>query len=283
MRHKIFLSAFLLFTNLVYASAETVPVWSTNQKVVIVVLENTDYQDAVKQPFLSRLASQGVLFTNFHAIGHPSQPNYIAMVAGDKLGVSGDGHYDLNATNIADLLEAKGLSWKVYAEQFPGKCNLVDKKSKYVRKHNPLISFKNIQKNPARCANIVDSASFNSDFKNGHLANYNMYIPNLVNDGHDTTPAYADQFMLKTFGALINDAQMMKDVLFIVLFDEDEHILAGDNQIYAVMYGPGIKMGTQISTKYDHYSLLRTIEDGFQLDSLGRKDAKALPLVGFWQ
>lgn len=283
MRLKIILSVFLVLVNLDSVSAETVPVWSTNQKVVLVILENTDYEDAIKQPFLSRLANEGVLFTNFHAIGHPSQPNYIAMVAGDKLGVSGDGHYDLNKTNIADLLELKGLTWKVYAEQFPGNCSLVDKKSKYVRKHNPLINFKNIQNNPARCANIVASTAFTADFKNGHLANYTMYIPNLDNDGHDTTPAYADQFMLKTFGPMLNDAQMMKDVLFVVLFDEDEHIFTGTNQIYAVIYGPGIKKGTKISTRYDHYSLLRTIEDGFQLGHLGRKDATASPLVGFWQ
>ena len=89
--------------------------------------------------------------------------------------------------------------------------------------------------------------------------------------------------MLKTFGPMLNDAQMMKDVLFVVLFDEDEHIFTGTNQIYAVIYGPGIKKGTKISTRYDHYSLLRTIEDGFQLGHLGRKDATASPLVGFWQ
>src|ERR1700747_3496698 len=51
-------------------------------RVVIIVLENTDYERAMQDPNLTALASQGASFTNFHALFHPSYPNYLAMIAG---------------------------------------------------------------------------------------------------------------------------------------------------------------------------------------------------------
>src|SRR5262249_38710208 len=95
------------------------------QKIILVILENTDYLDAVTAPFLGGvLASQGVLLTDYHAIGHPSQPNYIALVSGSTYGVTNDNNKIVNGQNIADLLEAKGKSWHVYAEGYPGPCFL---------------------------------------------------------------------------------------------------------------------------------------------------------------
>ncbi len=259
------------------------PIFSAQQKIVVVVLENTSYSEAISKPFFSQLAKSGALFTNYHAIGHPSQPNYVAMIAGDKMGVSGDAPYDLEGASLADLLEAKGKTWRVYAEDFPGRCYLGSTKGKYARKHVPFLSFKNIQGQPDRCANITDTAKFENDFKTGGLANYNMYIPNLNNDGHDTGAAYADNFMAQTFSALLGDSKLMSDVLFVVTFDEDDNIFGGSNKIFTVLYGPMVKPGVEISTRYDHVSLLRTIEDGFQLGDLGRKDQTANPLTGFWQ
>ena len=51
---------------------------------------------------------------------HPSQPNYWTMTAGDYFGHKSDANFDLNVTNIVDLLEAKGLTWKAYQEDYPG-------------------------------------------------------------------------------------------------------------------------------------------------------------------
>ncbi len=51
-------------------------------RVVIIVLENADYEVAVRDKNLAELATQGASFSNFHALFHPSYPNYLAMVAG---------------------------------------------------------------------------------------------------------------------------------------------------------------------------------------------------------
>jgi hypothetical protein len=53
------------------------------QKVMIVVLENADLQEALKQPGFAEFARHGALLNRFYAETHPSQPNYIALISGD--------------------------------------------------------------------------------------------------------------------------------------------------------------------------------------------------------
>ena len=249
------------------------------KKVVLIVFENTNYTQALAQPFFAKFANQGVLLTNFYAIGHPSQPNYVAMIAGSDLGVGGDTNVTLNDNHLGDLLEAKGLDWHVYAESFPGNCFLGAQKKPYYRKHNPFISFTNVSGNSTRCAKITDATAFASDFKAGKLPEFSMYIPDINNDGHDTGSAYADNWFSKTMGPLLQDPVAMQGVMFVAVFDEDDN--GPDNHIYAAMYGPDLKAGTQISTRYDHVSMLRTIEDLFQIGNLGKNDATQAAITGF--
>ena len=104
------------------------------RRVMIVVLENASYDEAARQPFLASLGRRGALLSNLTAEGHPSQPNYLALVGGSTFGVTSDRNVDLDGSQIGDLLEAKGLQWKVYAEGFPGHCFLGEKQGDYVRK-----------------------------------------------------------------------------------------------------------------------------------------------------
>lgn len=65
----------------------------------------------------------------------------------------------------------------------------------------------------------------------------------------------------------------------MVTWDEDDG-KAGNN-IYTALVGDTIPIGVVNSTTYTHYSTLRTIEENFYLDSLGKGDATAnifLPL-----
>ena len=89
--------------------------------VFVVILENEDVS-APQQPFLGTLASEGALLANYHALTHPSQPNYIALTAGSAYGITDDNPVTINVRNLADLIENAGLTWKVYAEDYPGDC-----------------------------------------------------------------------------------------------------------------------------------------------------------------
>lgn len=132
------------------------------KNVVLVIFENASYKSVMKDPYFKALSKKGVQLTNMFAETHPSQGNYIALVSGSVYGVRNDKNITLDERHLGDLLEEKGLNWKVYAEGFPGNCFLGNK-GKYVRKHVPFISFKNIQDSPERCARIVNSAEFKAD------------------------------------------------------------------------------------------------------------------------
>ena len=106
----------------VLASATSVALASTFNNILVIILENADYSTAIADPNLAAFAASGVLFSNWDAIGHPSQPNYIALTSGSTNGIKNDNSKTINVPNVADLLEAKGLTWKSYQENWPGNC-----------------------------------------------------------------------------------------------------------------------------------------------------------------
>ena len=261
-------------------ASESKPVNRPSGKILIVVLENSDYSYALKQSGLASLAEQGAVLTQFHAEAHPSQPNYIALISGDLHGVRSDAAVDLPDRHVGDLLEAKGRSWKEYLEDYPGKCFRGWRAGNYVRKHNPFASFSNVTNSPVRCDRMVSAEQLRQDIRNGALPDLALYIPNLKNDGHDTNVAFASQWLSQKFLPLLGDP-LPKDLLLVVTFDESAS--AKDNRILTVLFGAGVRPGALSGAHYDHYSLLRTIEDRFNLGTLGLKDAQAVAISDIWR
>lgn len=251
------------------------------KKVMIVIFENMKYSTVMKEPFFSGFAKGGANLVKFYAETHPSQANYIALTAGSLHGVPGDGNIDLDVRHIGDLLEEKGLSWKAYIESWPGKCYRGARSGTYARKHNPFISFVNVQKNPDRCDRIVNSSELPGDIAMGTLPDYSIYVPDMKNDGHDTDAAYADRWFGRAFGPLLRDPKFTQDMLVIATFDEDDY--SGLQHIYTAVWGEMVRPGTVSQQKYNHYSILRTIEDAFGLGTLGLEDAKATPITDIWR
>ncbi|AZZ37471.1 hypothetical protein CIK05_11925 [Bdellovibrio sp. qaytius] len=246
-------------------------------RVVYVVFENENYVAAIKGPFFTKLAKGGAAFTSFTAVTHPSQGNYVAMTSGAQNGVTGDSKYDINVKHIADLLEARGLTWKVYAENYPGNCFVGTKNGTYRRKHNPFISYVNIQKDKKRCANIVNATQMDKDIAANTLPNYVFYVPDMNNDGHDTNVDYSDKWYNKRFSGFLTNPNFMDNTLLISTYDENGG--ATGNQIYTSFYGPMVKPGTVVADKLNHYSLMKLIEENWDLGNLGKNDAtaKAIP------
>lgn len=250
-------------------------------RIITVIFENKNYSDATRQPFFRELAQSGATFSNFMALTHPSQPNYLALTSGGLHNVTTNDVVNLNVSNIVDLLEAKGITWKVYAEDYPGNCFTGATRAAYARKHNPFISYLNIQRNLSRCANIVNASQFDQDVANGTLANYVFYIPNNKNSGHDTTVGYADKWYAQKFKKYVGDTQFMQNTILVSTFDESEPS-ASRNQIYTSIVGPAVK-SVDISTGLTLFSLLHLVEDNWSLGNLGREDATAAPIPDIWQ
>jgi hypothetical protein len=251
------------------------------QKVIWIVMENTNQKDALKQPFFAELNKRGAFLSKMGGEWHPSQPNYIAMVAGSIMGVLLDFNITLNDRHLGDLLESHGRTWKAYAEGYPGNCYLGAQSGNYVRKHVPFLSFKNIQEDPARCANVVNADQFDKDLANNSLPNYSFYTPDLNNDGHNTSSAFAAQALEKRFGSLIRNPEFLKDTLFIVTFDESETYFG--NSIYTALVGANVIPGIVNTQRLNHVALLRMIEDEWNLGSLNRFDRYARVVDGIWR
>lgn len=267
----------LLFTQATFAAN----VGQRFKRVVLIVLENTDYDKALKQPNLANYAKQGGLLTNMLALTHPSQGNYIALIAGDTLGVRGDGNIDLSQSHLGDLLESKGLDWRVYAEGYPGNCFTGSTSGKYARKHNPFISFLNVSKNPKRCAKIGNINDFDRDLQSGTLPAYSLYVPDINSDGHDTGVDYAGKWLDKKFSSIFSNQALMRDTLFVITFDESGSYF-GANRVYTVLLGPSVIPGSKNQQNLTHVDLLKMVEDEFALGNLGRKDKNGSEISGIW-
>jgi hypothetical protein len=282
-------------------------------RVVIIVLENVDYEVAIKNRNLAALAAQGASFSNFHALFHPSYPNYLAMVAGTDFGTHqrdrflADGQVnfpdDARHKTIADRLVAAGLDFKNYAEELPeGDCpfriddqHVANNKGDYARKHVPFLSFKEVQEKWCDRVVRVDSAKGNSllgiddnlfikDAKAGLVA-YSFYTPNMNNDGHNTNVGFAgawvSAFLAKTF-----TEKLRKGTLVVVTFDESGH--NADNRIFTLFLGDMVKEANQqdpnvLDRHYTHYDVLRTIEDNFGLEPLRAGDRDASAITDIWK
>ena len=275
-------------------------------RVLIIVLENVDYERAIQDPSLQALAAQGASFTNFHALFHPSYPNYLAMIAGTDFGLHRRGSYlgdrQLNFPNdsahktIADRLIAAGLDFKQYAEELPpGTCpwnipglHIADKRGNYVRRHVPFLSFREVQEKWCDRVIGVDSAKadnfFAQDAKKGLVA-YSFYTPNMNHDGHDTNAQVAGSWVKKFLDEAF-PTKLRTGTLVIVTFDESGG--NEDNRIFTLFLGDMVKPANQqdpgaLGKHYTHYSVLRTIEDNFGLEPLTVNDREAQPITGIWK
>jgi acid phosphatase len=275
-------------------------------RVLIIVLENVDYEVASQDKSLADLAAQGASFTNFHALFHPSYPNYLAMVAGTDFGIHRRGRYladnqvnlpdDVAHRSIADRLIAAGLDFKQYAEELPNETcpwnfstqHVSDKRGNYVRRHVPFLSFREVQQKWCDRVIRVDSGKsdnyFVQDAKKGLVA-YSIYTPNMKNDGHDSNVqvagAWVKKFLDNTF-----PQKLRQGTLVIVTFDESGG--NSDNRIYTLFLGDMVKPANQQDPKtlgklYTHYNVLRTIEDNFGLEPLTANDRSAAPITDIWK
>jgi len=240
-------------------------------RVFIIMFENEGYTTVMNNAIFAAYAKQGVSFTNFYALAHPSQPNYIAQIGASTLNVRSDANVDLPQTNLVDLLEAKGVSWISYNEDYPGNCFAGATSGLYARKHTPFISFNDIRENATRCAKIVNSDKFTADLAAGTIPQFAYYTPNLENDGHNTGTAYAANWLKGFLDPKLSNKNFVNGTAIVLTWDED-NLLQG-NHIYTVLLGSAVKVGVADNTRYTHYSLTKTIEDNWQLGTLNREDA----------
>ena len=248
--------------------------------------EMQDYENAAADENQQWFSSQGITLTNFFALTHPSEPNYLASVGGDTFGMNDDDFHQApsNVSTIVDLFDTKGISWGEYQEHlpypgFPG-FNYSNQKTfspDYVRKHNPLILYDSVAQNSSRSRQIKNFTSFDDDLANKRLPQWAFITPNMTNDAHDTNITFASKWERSWVSSLLDNPYFMNRTLLLLTFDEDD-IYTKSNRIFSVLLGgavPDHLKGTTDDTFYTHYSTIASASANWGLPSLGRWDCGA--------
>jgi autotransporter-associated beta strand protein len=236
--------------------------------VVVVVEENhAESQiigDTTDAPYINSLfapANGGVSFSNFFALNHPSQPNYLQMFSGSTQGVTTDTPPTtvFTTVNLAASLRNAGVSFPGYSETLPsvGFTGTTDSTGLYVRKHNPWVDWQATSPtgNELPASMNQPFTAFPTNFAS--LPPVSFVVPNLQDDMHNGTINMADVWLQNHIGAY-NTWAKANNSLLIVTWDEDDN--GPNNNIPTIFSGANLITGVNATT-YNHNNLLRTIED----------------------
>jgi len=269
------------------------------QHVFVIMMENTSYSSLIgnpNAPFINAAAAQYGLATNYFGVTHPSQPNYIAATSGSTNGVTNDNDTTINVPNIADQIEGSSRTWRAYMQSY-SLCTSPTQSAcgnqLYERKHNPFISYQDIQSNPARVANIVDFSQFASDLANNTVPDFSWISPDQCHDMHGraATPsdpcdfsqvqaliATGDAFLQNTVSAIMSSRAWNGNSVIFITWDESDFPFSDTSGCCNANPGGGHVVMLTIShsdhsartskVAYNHYSMLATIEGGWELGCL---------------
>lgn len=244
--------------------------------IVIVVEENRSENGIIgnkSAPFITSLAAHGANMTQSFAETHPSEPNYLALFAGNTFGVTKD-LCPINAgaaPNLGSELLASGHTFVGFAEGLPAVGSPVCTAGKYARKHVPWANFTNV---PA--ANSLPFSAFPMG-NYASLPTVSFVIPNNDNNMHDGSIAQADTWLNRQLSGYANWA-VANNSLLILTFDEDDN--GSRNQIPTVFYGAHVRPGNY-SEQINHYNVLSTLEQMYGLPKTGYA-ASAAPITDIW-
>jgi len=233
------------------------PIPGAVQQVIIVPLENTGLDTMYAQAFTKQLADTYALSQNWNGIGHPSEPNYIAIAFGDTFGVNSDGDSTTHPPpSILDLVRASGRSFKV-----------IQNGSRGFDHNGFLLESPDISNTTA--GDVPDvMAAVNSGI------DFVWFTPDDSQNGHDTGAQFASQWLSTWIPGLLQ-AISGKKALLIVTTDED------GPQVYTAFAGPAAKQGYKSSNRYDHYSFGKLIESIWGGSGLRNCDSAPAPTEFF--
>jgi len=259
------------------------------QHVFLFYFENEDFNQVIgntkQAPYINSLTKQGALLTNFYAEEHPSDGNYLAFAGGSTFGVplndpeEENPLYTINAPNIGDLVDAAGESWKAYTQSSSGPCDDTVH-GYYWDDDQPMLYFNDVRDNPAYCAShVVPLEDLSGDLTaTATTPNFAWVSPDDCSDMEGCGIAAGDAFLKSELTQIMNSpAWRTQRSLAIITFDEDNT----DGQHPAqrvptiVLGSRGVKSGVTDSTRYTHYSMLRTVEAALGLGTLTANDRYA--------
>jgi phosphatidylinositol-3-phosphatase len=253
--------------------ASAAPPWQGGT-VFTIVMENKSRHEILgnsKAPYINRLANQNAVAMDYHdSYVHPSEPNYIWMVAGQNFGILDNddpinNHID-SQSHLADQIEMAGLTWKTYQESMGAPCGLTSH-GRYAAKHNPFVFFDDVTgwdgkafHPEVRCnEHVVDYSELDADIANNALANYVFITPNLDSDMHDGSISLGDSWLANEVPKLFATDNYKNGGVIFLMWDEGGGTPAGDDPPF-IAISTRAAAGMRSQVDYDTSSYLRTVQ-----------------------
>jgi phosphatidylinositol-3-phosphatase len=268
------------------------------------------------------LIPAGASLTEYQAVHGGSLSDYMALTSGEytTCEINDSLPYFINSgkpkcidrgASIFSLLDAAGDTWTVWNESMPNPCGFIDvgedwSYNVYSTHHNPGVYYESVEgaryaENFDRAPNAEclqrdlpmgstapnDTTAFDAAVATGDVPQFNFIVPNDCENGHDACgvtdkPRQFDDFLAREVPKIFASPAFGSDGLLIVTFDEWGDATPSDKRVAFVAVGPMVKPGIVSSTPYDHYSLLRTLQDGYGLRPYLHNAAKTNSISGIW-
>ncbi len=272
---------------------------------------------------VSHLKPRGAWLTNYFGVHGGSLSDYIAMTSGQfkKCEVNDALPYHMATgklfchepiNNIFHQLDAAHTSWLEWNESMANPCAFFDmgtdwSHNVYSTHHNPAVYYDDIEgavyneafnKAPKpECIRKViatgttgpdDMSAFNAALAKGQMARFNMVIPNGCEQGHDSCGANRlsqfDDFLKREVSRIEASPAFGSNGLILITYDEWGDGTPHNHHVAFLALGPQVKPGVYSSGGlFNHYSLLRTLEDGFGISQHLMSAAKAKPIGQIWK
>jgi hypothetical protein len=247
--------------------------------VIVIVFENKARAEVLGSPAapaFNALAKRGAVLSDYRGLVHPSLPNYLALVSGSMHGIAWNcTSCTVAGRSLADTLEAKGLTWKAYAEGLPRPGWTGAVSGRYAKKHEPFLYFRRVLTSRARLRRVVPLAQLSRDLAAKRLPDFALVTPDMCHDMHDCPVSTGDAWLGRFLPPLVR----LPGTVVVVTFDEAS---GPDPGVPALVLGPLVRPGSAFVPKITHYGLLRTVEDGLRVARLGASAGNG-PVTGIWR
>lgn len=236
-------------------------------KVIVLIIENhSPEQVAQEMPATSQLLTTYASADNYHAVAHPSLPNYLAIVGGTTSGVHdsrGPSAHARHGASVFGQALAQGRTAKVYAEGLPEPCALEDDgDTEYAVRHNTWTYHLDERAQCAAHDTSLDDLA--GDVAAGDLPTVAMAVPDLCNSGHDCELDTTDEWVSKQVALLQSGPDWASGHLAIIITaDEDDAETLQEDPVNLVIFGvihPALR-GVVIHDQLSHLSLSRGLSE----------------------
>jgi len=190
--------------------------------------------------------------------------------------------YGAEVKTIADQLSSLGLTWRSYAEGMDTACrrpapNAPTESGPYTTVHDPFVFFHSIVDTPDCAASVLPYDRLAEDLrKEMTTPTLSWIVPDRCHGGYDGAcdgatgaPAATDAFLRRAIPPILRSPAFKHDGLLVVTFDAAPAGTPVDAPVGAVVVSPFVKPGSRNRRVYDHYGLLRSLEERLGLDPLG--------------